>query len=548
MTFLNCTEGHKNPPVNKFCQECGQPLPIHVGKIINNRYHIVRCLGQGGFGRTYLAEDITQGNQNCVLKEFAPQDQPGSQLQKAQELFEREGSVLYKLQHPQIPRLREMLRSNLSGKEYLFLVQDYVEGGTYYQFLETRKRQGKTFSEDEIRELLLQILPVLSYIHSLNVIHRDISPDNLIKRQTDGLPVLIDFGGVKVLQATAFAWLTSPGILPTRLGKTGYAPEEQLKQGKVAANSDLYALAVTALVLLTGKQADELYDTYNAVWRWGQINISPQLQAILKQMLAYKPSDRPSSASEVIQALSATPTPPPNPNISRIHTAVVAPGKQQKSPPRSQLHNIGSQVLAAVFRVPSWLPHSAKTFAATLGIGLLLAGGFNLVKFLTEGNPLAPLTKRSPSVSDRAPKLLSRRQALQIPEAFFNNLINEQFYQQHPELNRRNLTSKPEDAQLRAEWQAIGDDFLNKIQQSKLSKDALKKLGNYSQRDAEIWRQKARQDELGDYTLNKLRKETDAKFYQLFPEEARNPNKSKLLGQIWYAIAADKVSELEANN
>ena len=475
MTFLYCTQGHENPPVNKFCQECGNPLPIHVGKIINNRYRIVRCIGQGGFGRTYLAEDITQSHQNCVLKEFAPQDQPGSQLQKAQELFEREGSVLYKLQHPQIPRLREMLRSNLSGKEYLFLVQDYVEGGTYYQFLETRKRQGKTFSEDEIRQLLLQILPVLSYIHSLNVIHRDISPDNLIKRQTDGLPVLIDFGGVKVLQATAFAWLTSPGILPTRLGKTGYAPEEQLKQGKVAANSDLYALAVTALVLLTGKQADELYDTYNAVWRWGEINISPQLQAVLKKMLAYKMRDRPSSASEVIQALqSATPTPPPNPNISRIHTVVVAPGQQLKSPPRSQLHNIGSQVLAAVFRVPSWLPHSTKTFAATLAFGLLLAGGFNLVKFLTEGNPLAPLTKGLPSISNNPSKLLNRRQALQIPEAFFNNLINEQFYQKHPELNRRNLTPKPEDAQLRAEWQAIGDNLLNKIDQGKLSKDALK--------------------------------------------------------------------------
>jgi len=547
MTFLYCTQGHENPPVNKFCQECGNPLPIHVGKIIDNRYRIVRCLGQGGFGRTYLAEDITQSNQNCVLKEFAPQDQPGSQLQKAQELFEREGSVLYKLQHPQIPRLREMLRSNLSGKEYLFLVQDYVEGGTYYQFLETRKRQGKTFSEDEIRELLLQILPVLSYIHSLNVIHRDISPDNLIKRQTDGLPVLIDFGGVKVLQATAFAWFTPPGILPTRLGKTGYAPEEQLKQGKVAANSDLYALAVTALVLLTGKQADELYDTYNAVWRWGEVNISPQLQAILKQMLAYKMRDRYQSASEVIQALeSATPTPPPNPNISRIQTAVVAPGKQQH--PRSQLHNIGSQVLAAVFRFPSWLPHSAKTFTATLAIGLLVAGGFKLVDLFTQANPLAPLRKGLPSVSNNPSKLLSRRQALQIPEAFFNNLVNEQFYDKHPELNRRNLTSKPEDAELRAEWQAIGDNLLNKIEQAKLSKDTLKKLGNYSQRDTEIWRQKTREGALGNYTLNKLRKETDAKFYKLFPEEQSKPNKSTLLGQVWYAIAADKVSELEAEN
>jgi len=212
---------------------------IQAGLTLGDRYVIVRQLGQGGFGRTYLAEDFNRFRELCVLKEFSPQVQTAYVVEKAQELFEREASVLYKLQHPQIPRFRELLRTNLQGREYLFLVQDYVEGETYNSLLHTRTKQGLRFTEAEVRQLLQQILPVLEYIHSLGVIHRDISPDNLILRTVDQLPVLIDFGGVKQVVATVASQYYQPGVMasspsPTLLGKIGFAPPEQMQTGLVS--------------------------------------------------------------------------------------------------------------------------------------------------------------------------------------------------------------------------------------------------------------------------------------------------------------------------
>ena len=153
---------------------------LNSGDILNSRYRILHQLGHGGFGRTYLAEDINRFNEPCVLKEFAPQLQGSFALEKAEELFEREAGVLYRLQHPQIPRFRELFRYKHQGKGRLLLVQDYVEGQTYHTLVNNRSQQEMQFSETEISQLLDQLLPVLEYIHSMGVIHRDISPDNLI--------------------------------------------------------------------------------------------------------------------------------------------------------------------------------------------------------------------------------------------------------------------------------------------------------------------------------------------------------------------------------
>lgn len=286
-----CTKQHANSDGNRFCIHCGEPLPLGVGLVVDNRYRIIRQLGQGGFGRTYLAEDRNKSHQTCVLKEFAPQVQEQQDLQKAKELFEREASVLKTLQHPQIPRFHASLQVKIGSKDFFFLVQDYIDGDNFDQLLEQRQSQGKAFSEQEIITLLQQILPVLSYIHSRDVVHRDISPDNLIWRRSDHMPVLIDFGGVKQLPASQGFWFTKLAVNHTLLGKKGYAPEEQLRQGKVFYNSDLYSLAVTALVLLTGKEPQKLYDSYQGIWYWGkEINVSIQLETLLKKMLAYKPA------------------------------------------------------------------------------------------------------------------------------------------------------------------------------------------------------------------------------------------------------------------
>ncbi|MFM6155864.1 MAG: protein kinase domain-containing protein, partial [Sphaerospermopsis kisseleviana] len=234
-----------------------------------------------------------------------------------------EASVLYKLQHPQIPRFRELLRINFQGKESLFLVQDYIDGETYSSLLNSRQQRGLKFTEAEIRQLLVQILPVLEYIHSLGVIHRDISPDNLILRQGDQLPVLIDFGGVKQVAATVASQYYQSAGMPspahgTLVGKVGFAPPEQMQTGLVSAQSDLYALTVTILVLLTGKQPHELIDTYNLTWQWRQeVSISSALGKIIDKMLSPMAGDRYQTAGQLLQVLNPQtsnyqPTQPPN--------------------------------------------------------------------------------------------------------------------------------------------------------------------------------------------------------------------------------------------
>ncbi|MGH1396970.1 MAG: protein kinase domain-containing protein [Trichormus sp.] len=549
-----CSKKHANSSTNHFCIHCGEPLSIAVGQVIDNRYRLIRQIGQGGFGRTYLAEDQKKSHQKCVLKEFAPQVTEKQDLQKAKELFEREANVLKKLHHSQIPMFHTSLQVKIGSQDFFFLVQDYIEGDNFDQLLEQRQSQGKTFTEAEIITLLQQILPVLSYIHSLDVVHRDISPDNLIWRRSDNLPVLIDFGGVKQLPASQGFWFTKLGVNHTLLGKKGYAPEEQLRQGKVYFNSDLYSLAVTALVLLTGKEPQKLYDSYQGIWRWGrEINVSFQLEAVLKKMLAYKPSDRYQSANQALKDLTSTSvTQPPVTHLTKIKTMVVAPGRKAGAIV-SKFHN-KTQAVAQKLPLPGWLRPFAVSFGSTAVIVLIGAGSFALVNSLIRGvssitppqislpqvpNPLGQPVANNKKVS--LTEVLSRRQQLEVPEPFLIQTVDNLFHAQKPELNGRSLTSQPEDAALRDEWAAIAGDFLNKIEQANLSTPVRRKLGSYTQRDYQTWRRQARSGQLGNYTASDLNRDTNQKFTQLFPNQDRARLNQQTLGQVWYAIADEQV-------
>ena len=283
---------------------------LNSGDILQSRYRILHQLGRGGFSRTYLAEDINRFKERCMLKEFAPQLKGTFALEKAQELFAREAGVLYRLQHVQIPQFRQLFRYKQEDKEgRLFLVQDYVEGQTYHDLLNNRLNEGKKFSEAEISQLLRQVLPILEYIHSMGVIHRDISPDNLMLRSADKLTVLIDFGCIKEVEKKTQSELQSAtpknptlSLIGTAIGKTGYAPPEQIERGIVFAHSDLYALAATAVVLLTGKEPKQLIDLNGYRWNWQEeVTLSPKLEWLLTTMLSPNPSDRFGSAVEVSQ-------------------------------------------------------------------------------------------------------------------------------------------------------------------------------------------------------------------------------------------------------
>jgi len=275
--------------------------PIPQGIILNKHYRIVKVLGAGGFGRTYLAEDTSRYDEKCVLKEYNPNLEGTYALEKSKELFEREAEILYKIEHPRIPKFWGTFEQ---GKR-LFLAQGYVEGKTYKTLLGERVKENKQFTPPEVVQFLQQMLPVLEHIHRKGIIHRDISPDNIICRQSDRLPVLIDFGAVKELGATQLRE-SGKSIAGTNVGKHGYSPPEQLQTGKVYPNSDLYSLAATAVVLMTGRKPEELLNEQStASWRWHQWvpTLELWLAELLNKMLSPKPDKRYQSATEVAQEL-----------------------------------------------------------------------------------------------------------------------------------------------------------------------------------------------------------------------------------------------------
>jgi serine/threonine protein kinase len=410
MTTVYCTKGHDNLDSNRFCQICGEkltpPVPetnLLAGNVLEDRYRIVQQIGQGGFGRTYLCENLTRFNEPCVLKEFAPQVQGTYALEKAKKLFEREASVLHNLTHPQIPRFRELFEMK-TGSQGLFLVQDYVAGQTYRYLLAARQQQNRLFTEAEVRQLLVDTLPVLQYIHSLGVIHRDIAPDNLMLRSSDNLPVLIDFGGVKQIAVNAEIHATGNTEVPTCLGKVGYAPHEQMQRGTVSANSDLYALAATSLVLLTGKEPTDLIDPQSLTWNWrSAVELNPKLGEIFDRMLQPNPANRFQSAPEVLRALQqADVTPIPvvqqKQGSSHLGTVVVAPAPKQVAAVGA---SSGSAAVAG--NDSSFMQILGRSWIGILGVGGVGAmawAGSSLIN--KPNNSIAPLPTPTPIVTPSA--------------------------------------------------------------------------------------------------------------------------------------------------
>lgn len=525
--------------------------------LLGSRYRILRELGRGGFGYTYLAEDVNRFNELCVLKEFLPQVNDDDALRKAKQLFEREADVLYQLNHPQIPKFRELLRVHTRGRGRLFLVQDYVEGPTFQELLETRLSSGNRFSEPEVVQILQQILPVLSYLHSVGVIHRDIAPDNLISRNMDGLPVLIDFGGVKQL-ATAVQQQVGANAVPTRLGKAGYAPEEQMQTGQVSPSTDLYALGVTALVLLTGQSPDYLYDRYTKRWRWQEyVSLSPRLTKVLERMLAPRVGDRYSSATAVLQALSspdsyAVPGYPPGSGYTEP-TMAVSPGLGDQ--PSTMVAPPDPAVKPLKQNRPS---RTGGCFQALFGLFLLI-GSISLVWWIaSRWDPTAPTTPPTDTPGDtqtdddttnpdfsaeeqaRKQALRRRRDRLGVDERYLINVTDQLFYSQYPELQSRLLSDGPEDAELRAEWDSIASEVLDVLEAS-LSRAARQRLGSFGPSDREQWRQQVNERYVSSRALYDL---ADAKFAYLYPQAATQNFIDQPIGQIWYGLAYDRVQSI----
>ena len=271
-------------------QTSSSVTPI-VGTILAERYSIQSLLGRGGFGITFLARNINlPGQPPCVIKQLVLSSTDATEIATLQQQFYLEAATLSRLgSHAQIPTLLDYFHIAAD----LYLVEEYIPGIVLSEQRQTR------FTEPQIEDFLLQMLRLLEYIHGHRTIHRDIKPQNIILCQTDRRFVLVDFGAVKDLN-DSIAQLSDSSI-----GTPGFAPPEQLANRTVYA-SDLYALGMTCLYLLTGKEPNQLPidpDTCELVWA-DTVEISPSLGEIIRKTIQVSLADRYQSASEVLNALA----------------------------------------------------------------------------------------------------------------------------------------------------------------------------------------------------------------------------------------------------
>lgn len=289
-----CSRGGENPPSALFCIYCGKP--IRVERTIR-QYQVLRILGQGGMGTTYLAWDSQwpQRAQNrssypgaavVVLKEM---NADLARIRKAQELFEREARTLKCLDHPGVPQFLDFFVEE--DKKYL--VMETIHG----QDLEKIVYEGGPVPPPQAIAWMIQTCDILGYLHSLSppLIHRDIKPANLLVRRTDNRVVVLDFGAVKEIGTP----------LGTRIGAEGYSAPEQ-DRGQPLTKSDLYAVGSSLIFLLTGQSPMKFYDNRGKGYRFyvdSVPTITSELRSVIEKVTAPKPGSRYGSAMELAAAL-----------------------------------------------------------------------------------------------------------------------------------------------------------------------------------------------------------------------------------------------------
>ena len=343
-----------------------------IGKLLDHRYRVIRILANGGFGQTYIAQDTKRpGNPICMVKHLKPANSDSNFFTTAKRLFHNEAETLEKLSnHDQIPRLLAYFDEN----QEFFLVQEFIDGHTLSEEL----IPGQPWSETQVMQMLLDILSILEFVHEEGVIHRDIKPDNIIRRASDYKLVLVDFGAVKQLRSSLVT-VGGQGTMTVAIGTPGYMPTEQ-GQGKPRPNSDIYALGIIAIQALTGvpvSQLQEDADTGEINWQH-LIPLNPGLVAILSKMVRYHFKERYQTATEALQAcrdlMNITPElSQPSRSVQIIYpspqkmtsgytqqTMAVSPGNHIRSQPASQIS------------IPQ---ESNKPDLLPLLIGIFLAGG-----------------------------------------------------------------------------------------------------------------------------------------------------------------------------
>lgn len=279
------------------------PTALKTAEILRGRYRIVKIIGQGGMGSIYLADDLRLEGRQCALKEVEhDRSLPADLLQQARDQFQREATVLARLDHPNLPKVSDFFSS--SGREYL--VMDYVPGKDLRLMINDAKQKTTFLAERDVLNWASQIADALSYMHRQNppILHRDIKPSNL-KLTPSGLVKLVDFGLVKILASNE----VTITILQGR-GTALYTPLEQYggDTGHTDVRSDIYALGATLYHLLTNQpppEARELFLNPGALTPLRQINpdISPRTERAVLWAMNLHPDERPDNVHDFRETL-----------------------------------------------------------------------------------------------------------------------------------------------------------------------------------------------------------------------------------------------------
>jgi len=552
------------------------------GQVVGGRYRLERRLGEAEHqGPLWLARDLLAGETPAALRCVPPQRDQA----RARELWARLQGVL----HPQVPRIGAALTEG----DHLWLVRDWQAGRTYAELLDARRERQLVFGAGEVLLLLRQLLPVLAALHSQDLLHGDLSPANLLRRDSDGLPVLLDFGLVR----------GSDGAGP--LGATpGYAPPE-LSRGEPAQPwMDLHALGVVALVLLSGDEPATLLDPVSLDWRWPTaLEEEPALQERIERLLSADPSRRFASAGQALVAFqqlempestgpvpradrtvmlvppaavdeppapssAAGPAPegdaapvasPPAPSPQPVQeTADPLPEAVPEDPPapaavppaRAAAPKVAPPVAAAAAAEPPaprprylekeeaaegglWPVLIALVLSAIAGTGL---GWWWLGRDRVP--PPGPQTSTElpsslpPAEVDQRQQLLNRLRAMQIDRAWFLKLVDASLLAQYPERRGRLPSDALEDAPLRKVWNDLAEEWLARVEQLPLP--LRQRLGSFTAAD---WDRRRRGLESQGLSGEVLRQLVSDSARNLLPGRLEAPMPEEPFRQLWYAAA-----------
>jgi len=513
--------------------DLAQPLgPGQPGQLIGERYRLEQRLSDGPQGTLWRATDQLAAAAPMVLRQLGPE----LDHDRARELWTRLQGVL----HPQVPRLG----AALSEEGCLWLVREWQSGRTLQELLEARAERQMVFGAGEVLLLLRQLVPVLAVLHSQDLVHGDISPANLLRRDSDGLPVLLDFGLV----------VDGDAVTP------GFAPPERARGEGPEPWMDLHALGVTALVLLSGDPPARLLDAGSLEWRWPAcLTDQPDLQAALARLLARDPGQRFPSAAQALAALQALPMPEttgPVPRADRT-VALVPPPAPAELVPEPQLPVVQSNRPPLPPPISARLRGEERELAAEGGlwpvvIALLLSAVVGTALgwwWLSRGQsgrstpPDAALQLPSslpPAEIDQRQQLLNRLRAMQVDRAWFLKLVDASLLAQFPERGGRLPADTLDDAPLRKVWNELAQEWLSRVEQLPL--EIRRRLGSYSNAD---WEQRLRG--LADQGLSGevLRQLVSAQAQNLLPGRSGSTIPPEPFRQLWYAAAEQSLASIQ---